>query len=67
MNQNRRDVMKSSIALTVLTVSKASAQTAAPRKIGLVTSTRLKRNDDPMDCFLKGLRVRRVDRDRLRQ
>jgi hypothetical protein len=53
MTQNRRDVIKSSIAITLLTVSKASAQGARPRKIGIVHSTGFVSEFEA--CFLQGL------------
>jgi hypothetical protein len=53
MNLNRRDLVKSSIAITFLTVSKASAQ--IQKTIGVVTTIKLNRNDDEWQCFVAGL------------
>jgi hypothetical protein len=54
MTQDRRDFIKSSAAITFLTVSKASAQGAQPRKIGIVHSTEL--SDEFKGCLLAGLK-----------
>jgi hypothetical protein len=51
MTQNRRDFIKSSAALTFLTVTSASAQVA--RRIGIFHSTKI--NDQEMACFMHGL------------
>jgi hypothetical protein len=53
MNPNRRDLVKSSIAITFLTVSKASAQ--SNKTIGVVTTIKLKRPDEEWQCFVAGL------------
>ena len=54
MNPNRRDLIKSSIAITFLTVSKASAQ-GIHKTIGVVTSIKLKKTDEEWLCFTAGL------------
>jgi hypothetical protein len=51
MAQNRRDFIKTSAAITVFAVSKASAQ--VPRSIGMVHSTEF--NMEFQDCFFLGL------------
>jgi hypothetical protein len=53
MTQHRRDFIKSSIALTFISVSKVSAD--QPKKIGVVSSIKLKKHDEQMDCFMAGL------------
>jgi hypothetical protein len=53
MTQNRRDFISSSIAVTVLTVSKASAQGGQPRRIGIVSTGF---NDEFEACFLQALK-----------
>ena len=53
MNPNRRDLVKSSIAITFLTVSKASAQ--IHKTIGVVTTIKLKKTDEEWLCFVTGL------------
>jgi hypothetical protein len=61
MSHNRRDLIKSAIAVTLLGVSKASAQPARkPRRIGIVHSTEL--DDDSEACFLEGLRSQGWDK-----
>ncbi len=57
MNPNRRGLIKSSIAITFLTVSKASAQTSAQthKTIGVVTTIKLKKTDEEWLCFKAGL------------
>jgi hypothetical protein len=52
MNQNRRDFIKSSTAMTILTVSNASTQ-AASRTVGIVHTTEI--SDQEMACFQAGL------------
>jgi hypothetical protein len=52
MTQNRRNFIKSSAAVTFLTVSKASAQ-AVTRTIGIFHSTQL--DDEALNCFKAGL------------
>jgi hypothetical protein len=46
-------LVKSSIAITFLTVSKASAQ--SNKTIGVVTTIKLKRPDEEWQCFVAGL------------
>jgi hypothetical protein len=55
MTQNRRDFIKSStaITLTLLTVSKASAEGGQPRRIGIVSTGF---NDEFLACFLQALK-----------
>jgi hypothetical protein len=48
MTQNRRDLIKSSTAMTFLTVSNASTQ-AANRTVGIVHTTEI--SDQDMACF----------------
>jgi hypothetical protein len=52
MTQNRRDFIKSSAAVTLLTVSNASAAPAA-RKIGVFHTTQI--SDQEWECFEAGL------------
>jgi hypothetical protein len=56
MTKNRRDFIKTSAALTILTVSKAAAQgplAVLPRHIGIVHSTEF--NTEFSNCFYQGL------------
>jgi hypothetical protein len=53
MTQNRRDFINSSIAMTLLTISKASAQGGQPRRIGIVSTGF---NDEFEACFLQALK-----------
>jgi hypothetical protein len=54
MTPNRRDLIKSSIAITFITVSKtASAQ--QPKKVGIVSTIRLQKTDEEWLCLVKGL------------
>jgi|SRR5262245_43210437 hypothetical protein len=53
MTQNRRDFINSSIAVTLLTISKASAQGGQPRRIGIVSTGF---NDEFEACFLQALK-----------
>lgn len=50
---NRRDFIKSSAAITLFTVSRASAQPVIPRRIAFVHSTAF--DAELLDCFWKGL------------
>src|SRR5262245_62959125 len=53
MTQNRRDFINSSIAVTLLTISKASAEGGQPRRIGIVSTGF---NDEFEACFLQALK-----------
>jgi hypothetical protein len=53
MTQNRRVFINSSIAMTLLTMSKASAQGGQPRRIGIVSTGF---NDEFEACFLQALK-----------
>jgi len=54
MSPNRRDLIKSSIAITFIAVSKtASAQ--QPKKVGVVSTIGLQNTDEEWLCLVKGL------------
>ena len=56
MRQDRRELLKASIAITVLSLSNGSAE-AAWKKVGVISSINLKKIDPEMLCFSKGLEL----------